>query len=81
MSVDIEVKTRRVMLTTDHDNQKWVVLECYVDGCPVVTKRATVSVAAYVARPAILDEARTKLVADVTEYHANYLALQNLEIG
>jgi hypothetical protein len=72
----LEVKTRRVMFNDSHDDQKWFVYEAYVDGVPSVTKRATISVAALVSRPELLDQARTKLIADVTEYHANYLALQ-----
>lgn len=73
-----EVKVRRVMLKTEHDNQKWICYEGYVDGVPAVTKTLTIATAAYVARPAILDEALTKLRSDVAEYHANYLALQSL---
>ena len=75
-----EVLTRRVLLATEHDNQKWLVLEGYVDGVPAVTKRVTIAVSALVVRPALLDEARAQLIADVTEYHANYLALQNINL-
>lgn len=75
-----EVKTRRVMLATEHDNQKWFVIEAYVDGVPQVTKRASVAVTALVQTPSLLDTARAKLVADVAEYHANYLLLQNLTL-
>jgi hypothetical protein len=35
-------------------------------------------VAALVSRPELLESARAKLKQDVAEYHANYLALQNL---
>jgi len=72
------VETRRVMLDTEHDNQKWYVLEGSVAGCPQVTKRVSIAVTALVVRPEILDEARAKLIADVNEYHANYLLLQGL---
>lgn len=74
----IEVKTRRVMLETEHDNQKWLVFEGYVDGVPAVTKRTTIAVTALVQRPELLESAKTKLVADVAEYHANYLLLQSM---
>lgn len=74
----IEVKTRRVMLATEHDNQKWYVLEGYVDGIPAITKRVSVAVAGIVQDPTLVERARSKLVADVTEYHANFLALQAL---
>lgn len=75
----VEVKTRRVMLETDHDNQKWFVYEGFVDGVPAVSKRVSIAVAALVANPGLLESARTKLVSDVTEYHANYLALEKLK--
>lgn len=74
----MSVQTRRVMIGDAHEDQKWIVYEGYIDGVPAVTKRLTVATAAYVQRPAILAEALTKLVADVAEYHANYLALKAL---
>ncbi len=75
----LEVKTRRIEPADEHERQKWYVLEAYVDGVPAVTKRVSVAVAALVSRPALLDDARAKLIADVTEYHANYLALQAID--
>jgi len=75
----MSAQTRRVMLATEHDNQKWYVLEGYVDGVPSVTKRLTIAVTALVSRPELLEQARTKLINDVNEYHANYLALQALK--
>ncbi len=76
----MSVTVTRVMLDNEHDNQKWIVLQGAVEGSPEATwKRATIAVSAYVARPAILDEARAKLIADVTEYDAHYLTLQALE--
>jgi hypothetical protein len=73
-----DVTIRRVMLKTEHENQKWLVLQGSVEGVPAVTKTASIAMSAYVSRPAILDETRIKLIADVQEYHANYLALQSL---
>ena len=73
-----EVTVSRVVPADEHERQKWVVLEGAVTGVPAVTKRVSIAVAALVTRPALLDEARAKLIADVTEYHANYLALQAL---
>lgn len=75
----MSVLTRRVMLPTEHENQKWFVYEAYVEGVPSVTKRVTIAVTALVTRPELLEAARTKLIADVSEYHANYLALQALQ--
>lgn len=73
------VKVERIMLDNEHDNQKWLCLRGSVEGVPAVTKRVTIAVAGLVVRPQLLDEARAKLIADVTEYHANYLMLQALE--
>jgi hypothetical protein len=72
------ITVTRVMLSSEHDNQKWLVLEGSVEGVPAVTKRVSIAVAALVSRPSLLEEARAKLVSDVAEYHANYLALQAL---
>jgi hypothetical protein len=72
------VQIKRIMLDSEHENQKWYVLEGSVDGVPSVTKRTTIAVSALVVRPAILDEARAKLESDVAEYYANWLALQAL---
>ena len=77
---DSAVRVRRIFFGIEHDDQKWLVLEGSVDGCAPVTKRVTISMAAYVADPTLLESARAKLIADVTEYHANYLALQGLSI-
>lgn len=74
-----EVKTRQVLIGNEHDDQKWYVLEGYVDGVPAVTKRTSIAVAGLVQRPALLEEARAKLIADVTEYHANWKFLQGLQ--
>ena len=73
------VVVKRIVPETEHERQKWYVLEASVEGVPAVTKRVSIAVTAIVARPSLLDEAKAKLVADVTEYHANYLALQALE--
>ncbi len=75
----MEVTVTRVIPPTEHERQKWYVLEGSVEGVPAVTKRVSIAVSALVTRPALLDEARSKLIADVTEYHANYLLLQSIE--
>jgi acyl CoA:acetate/3-ketoacid CoA transferase beta subunit len=77
-SMTAEVKVERVMLETEHDNQKWLVLQGSIDGVPAVTKRVSIAVAALVTNPGLLDHARAKLISDVAEYHANYLLLQAL---
>ena len=73
-----EVIVTRVPLKTEHDNQKWLVLQGAVEGVPAVTKRVTIAMPALVADITLLDRAREKLISDVTEYHANWLVLQNL---
>jgi len=73
-----EVKTRRIEPATEHERQKWVVLEGYVDDVPAVAKRVSIAVAALVTRPELMESARVKLIADVTEYHANFMALKDL---
>ena len=72
------VNVKRVWLKTEHENQKWAVWEASVDGVPAVTKRVSIAVAGIVTDPTIVERARAKLIADVTEYHANYLVLQSL---
>lgn len=74
----VEVKVRRVMLDTEHDNQRWIVLEGSVDGCPAVTKRDTINVAALASGDVVLEDRVAKMKADVAEYHARWQYLQNL---
>lgn len=71
-----EVKTRRVRLDTEHDNQKWLVLEGYIDGCPAVTKRVAMNTSAIASTPGHYEEKKAKLIADVEEYLARYNAVQ-----
>ena len=72
----VPVTISRVMLATEHDNQKWICFKGEVEGVPAVTKTLTIAVASLVSRPSLLDEARSKLESDVREYHANWLALK-----
>lgn len=73
-----EVKVRRVLLDTEHDNQRWLVLEGSIDGCPGVTKRDSINLAALASGDISLDERVAKMRADVAEYHARWLYLQSL---
>lgn len=70
------IQVKRIQLDTEHDNQKWVVLEGSVEGCPQVTKRRSINTAALVDGSLTLAGEKAKLIADVEEYHARYLALQ-----
>lgn len=74
----IEVKVRRLISAIDHDNQKWFVIEGSVDGCPEVTKRDTINVAALASGDIDLNERIEKMRADVAEYHARWTYLQSL---
>lgn len=71
------VKITRIELETEHDNQKWVVLQGEIDGLPQVTKRRSINVGGLVDGTLTLDGERAKLIADVEEYHARWLAVQN----
>ncbi len=75
----MNVIVKRVLFGNEHDDQKWIVLEGSIEGCAPVTKRVTIAASAYVADRSILETHRTKLIADVTEYHANWLALQSID--
>jgi hypothetical protein len=74
----MNVNIRRIKSGDEHTDQKWYVLEGYVDGVPAVTKRVSISMAAAVQDPSIITRARTKLIADVNEYYQNWLMLEQL---
>lgn len=66
----------RVVLSGDaHLDQKFIVLEASVEGTPVV-KRRSINTQALVDGSLTLDGEKQKLLADVTEYHARWLAVQ-----
>lgn len=69
---------RRVLSGDAHTDQKWYVIEGAVDGIPAVTKRDSISMAALASGAIVLADRVAKMRADVTEYHANWLALQNM---
>jgi hypothetical protein len=72
----MSVKVERILLGNDHDDTKWIVLQGSVDGCPAVTKRRAINSAALVSGALSLPEEKARLIADVEEYHARFLALQ-----
>lgn len=76
--MSVEVKVSRRKFKDEHDNQKWYVLVGEVEGCPAVTKTHTISMAELAADPSKLQAYIEKMKSDVAEYHANYLALQQL---
>ena len=73
-----EVQIREVPFNDEHLDQKWLVLEGYVDGCPAVTKRRTVNVYALVSGALTLEAEEDKLRATVTEYKARWDELQKI---
>lgn len=73
-----EVKVRRVRFGIEHEDQKWFVLEGYIDGVPQVTKRDTINVAAIVSGDVVLQDRIDKMKSDVTEFYANLQMLESL---
>lgn len=74
----MEVKVRRVPPADDHEAQKWLVIEGRVDGCPAVTKRDSINVAAIASGDIVLADRVAKMRADVEEYYGRWLALADL---
>lgn len=72
------VKVRRVPPADEHEAQKWYVIEGYVEGCPAVTKRDAINIAAIVSGDVSLEARIAKMRADVEEYYQRWLALADL---
>lgn len=70
------VTVKRVLLETEHDNQKWLVLQGSIEGCPAVTKRRTINTAALVDGTLTFEGEKARLIADVEEYYARWQAVQ-----
>ena len=73
----MNVIVKRIKLDTEHDNQKWICLEGSISGFPQVTKRRSINTAALVDGSLTLAAEKARLVADVEEYYARYLAVQS----
>lgn len=74
-----EVKVRRIQLDTEHENQKWFVIEGYVDGIPEVTKRTAINSAALAEGKVLLADEKAKLISTVEEYLARWRAVREAE--
>lgn len=75
------VKITRIPPTDAHDAQKWLRLLGKIEGSPEVTwKTRTVNIAGLVSGRTTVDQEKAKLTADVDEYYARWLALQELQI-
>lgn len=72
----MSVKVRQVKLGNVHDDQKWIVLEGCIDGYPQVTKRRAINTAALADGSLTLAAEKAALIADVEEYYARDLAVQ-----
>jgi hypothetical protein len=72
----MSVQVTRVVLPTEHENQKWLVLKGEIEGCPEVTKTRSINTSALASGALILDEEKAKLVADVEEYFVRWTAVQ-----
>ena len=74
----MQVKVKRVPPADDHEAQKWLILEGSIDGCPAVTKRDAINVAAIASGDVVLADRVAKMRADVEEYYNRWLALADL---
>lgn len=72
----MSVKVSRVTLASAHDNQKWLVLKGEIEGCPEVTKTRSINTAALASGALTLESEKAQLIADVEEYYARWLAVQ-----
>lgn len=72
----MSVQVRRVPFNDDHMDQKFLVLEGYIDGMPQLTKRVAINTSALADGTLVLADVKAKLIADVEEYHARWNAVQ-----
>lgn len=73
-----DVKVRRIKSGDEHEDQKWYVIEGSIEGCPAVTKRDTINIAAIASGDVVLQERIDKMRADVAEYYLRLQTLQSL---
>lgn len=74
----VEVRVRRWKFNDEHMDQKCYVIEGYVEGCPAVTKRDNINIAAIASGDVSLQKRIDKMKADVAEYYQRWLTLQSL---
>lgn len=67
----------RVVTSDPHTDQKWLVLEAYVTDVPQVTKRRSINTASLADGSVTLADEKARLIADVEEYHARWIAVQD----
>jgi len=71
------VTVKRVLIGNDHDDTKWIALEGSIENCPQVTKRRTINTSALADGSLTLAGEKARLIADVEEYHARWIAVQS----
>jgi hypothetical protein len=69
------MKITRIESGDPHLDQKFLVLQGEIEGTPVV-KRRSINTAALVSGDLTLEGEKAKLIADVNEYHARWIAVQ-----
>lgn len=73
----MKICIKRVLTGDEHTDQKWLVFEGSVEGCPAVTKRRVVNTYALVQGRTTKQAERKALKRDVREYYERWLATQN----
>ena len=71
----MKVRVKRIKTESEHEDQKWIVIEGSIDGEPQLTKRRTISTSSLADGSLDIDDEIQKLKADVTEYHARWMAV------
>jgi hypothetical protein len=69
------MKITRIESGDPHLDQKFLVLQGEIEGTPVI-KRRSINTAALVSGDLTLEGEKAKLIADVEEYHARWIAVQ-----
>jgi hypothetical protein len=69
------MKITRIESGDPHLDQKFLVLQGEIEGTPVI-KRRSINTAALVSGDLTLEGEKAKLIADVNEYHARWIAVQ-----
>lgn len=70
------VQVRYVPFNDAHMDQKFLVLEGYIEDKPQLTKRVTINTSALADGSLALANVKAKLIADVEEYLARWNAVQ-----
>jgi hypothetical protein len=72
----MSIQVRRVPFNDEHMDQKFLVLEGFIEGMPQLTKRITINTSALADGTLALADVKAKLIADVEEYRTRWNAVQ-----